>query len=115
MVSGRPFGGEPLPPDELDRLVHQRTRLRILTYLFRNRQAAFTRVRDELDLTGGTLSKHADKLGDAGYVEKARVLTSDGFETRYRITDDGQRAFRDYVDGLRALLGEDLVGDVGPD
>lgn len=115
VASGRPCGGDPLSGDALDRLIHQRTRLQILTYLVRNRQAAFTTVRDELELTGGTLSKHADRLAEAGYVEKARVLTGDGFETRYRITGEGERAFRGYLDELRALLGDELVdqGDGG--
>lgn len=93
---------------ELDRLVHQRTRLRILTYLYRNRQAAFTTLRDELDVTAGTLSKHADKLGEAGYLDKRRALTPDGFETKYEITDRGVGAFEDYVAELRGLLGPDL-------
>lgn len=105
-VCGRPFGGEPLDDRDLPRIIHQRTRLRILTYLVRNRQAAFTTVRDDLELNAGTLSKHADKLEAAGYLAAGDVLTSDGFEKRYRITDEGERAFRDYVDQLRGLLGE---------
>lgn len=96
---------------ELERLIHQRTRLGILTYLYRNRQAAFTTLRDELDATAGTLSKHADKLDEAGYLDKRRVLTSDGFETTYRITAEGSAAFEAYVEALRGLLGGELEGE----
>lgn len=104
----------PLGERELDRLIHQRTRLRILTYLYRNRQASFTTLRDEIDVTAGTLSKHADKLDDAGYLDKRRALTSDGFETKYEITDEGSKAFRRYVNELRGLLGSELEeGDGG--
>lgn len=94
-----------MDPSQLDRTIHQRSRLAILSYLYRNRQAAFTTLRDELELTPGTLSKHADTLGDAGYLEKARVLTQGGFETRYRITPAGEEAFQGYLATLEQMLG----------
>lgn len=104
-----------MDPSQLDQLIHQRSRLAILAYLYRNRQAGFTTLRDELELTGGTLSKHADKLEDAGYVRKERTLTASGFETRYRITGKGEGALEGYVEALRSVLGDagDLAGDPG--
>lgn len=102
-----------MDPSQLDTLIHQRSRLAILAYLYRNRQAGFTTLRDELDLTGGTVSKHADKLHDAGYLRKQRTLTSSGFETRYKITSKGEGALEGYAEALQALLGDavDLTGD----
>lgn len=88
----------------LDPVIHQEVRLRILAVLYRNRQAAFTRLRDELDLTAGNLASHANRLIEAGYVDSGRVLAGINFEVRYRITDKGNEAFRHYVQSLRALL-----------
>lgn len=98
----------------LDPLIHQRTRLAILSTLHRNRQASFTDLRDGLDLTGGNLKSHADKLEDAGYIESFRALVGTGFETRYRITADGSSAFEAYLDQLSDLLEGTQVEPAGP-
>lgn len=90
-------------PDDLA-LIHQPVRLQIMGLLYRSRDAAFTTVRDRLDLTDGNLATHADRLEEAGLLESRRALTSDGFEKRYRITPEGSQAFRDYVDELKGFL-----------
>lgn len=99
---------------DLDPLIHQRTRLAILSALHRNRQASFTDLRDGLDLTGGNLKSHADKLEDAGYVESFRALVGTDFETRYRITEDGSAAFQACLEELGALLEGTDVGPPDP-
>lgn len=88
----------------LDRTIHQRTRLAILSALHRNREASFADLRDGLDLTSGNLKSHADKLEEAGYVESFRALVGTDFETRYRITEEGSEAFEDYLEKLETLL-----------
>lgn len=92
---------------ELDGLIHQRTRLRIVTLLYRNREAAFAWVREQLGLTYGNLDSHATRLEDAGYVERRRRLTPDGFSVRLRLTSEGREAFRAYLSALRAYLAAD--------
>lgn len=94
---------------DLDPIIHQATRLRIMTALNRNREAGFTSLRDGLGLTDGNLGSHAEKLVEAGYIESRRVLTPRGFEVRLRITSEGSRAFAAYVDMLRALLADPLA------
>ncbi len=89
---------------ELDPLIHQRTRLSILSALHRNRQASFTDLRDGLELTAGNLKSHADKLEEAGYIESFQALVDTDFQTRYRITDEGSAAFVSYLEDLGALL-----------
>lgn len=89
---------------DLDRTIHQRTRLAILSALHRNRQASFTDLRDGLDLTGGNLTSHAETLEEAGYIERFEALVGTEFETRYRITDEGLDAFEVYLHELEALL-----------
>lgn len=89
---------------DLDTLIHQRTRLAILSALHRNREASFADLRDGLELTAGNLQSHADKLAEAGYVERFRALVGRDFETRYRITEKGSAAFEAYLEDLEALL-----------
>lgn len=103
---------EPLPgvpPDPLptlDPLIHQATRLRIMSALHRNREASFTALRDGLALTDGNLASHAAKLEESGYLASRRALSGLSFEVRYRITPRGSEAFRAYVAALQALLNE---------
>lgn len=99
---------------DLDPVVHQPVRLRILAALYRNRQASFTSLRDGLRLTAGNLASHAKALIDAGYVEGGRVLAGVRFEVRYRITPEGNEAFRRYVEALQALVaGAAMVDAAG--
>lgn len=90
----------------LDPLLHQPTRLQIMTALFRNRQASFTDLRDGLGLTPGNLASHAAKLEEAGYLRSGRVLVDLSFEVQYRITEQGAQAFRAYLQALEQLLRE---------
>ena len=93
-----------LPP--LDPVIHQATRLRIMALLFRNRSGTFTWVRDALGLTDGNLDAHVTRLEHAGYVQRGLGLTSrkGGFQVRLRITLEGDRAFRNYLEALKAYL-----------
>ncbi len=88
----------------LDPVIHQATRLRIMALLFRNRVAAFTWVRDTLELTDGNLDTHAAKLEEAWYLKRGRALDIGGFEVRMKITPEGDAAFRQYLEGLRTYL-----------
>lgn len=97
---------------DLDPLIHQQTRLRIITFLYRNRQASFTDLVQSLDLTPGNLGSHAAKLEEAGYVKAGRLLVDLSFEVHYRITEQGSKAFQRYLDELRTLLDGELgTGD----
>lgn len=87
-------------------LIHQPTRLHIMGVLYRHRDVSYTHVRDLLELTDGNLASHAERLEQAGYLENRRAWSSNGFETRYRITQDGVEAFRTYLRELRQFLDE---------
>ena len=89
---------------ELDPVIHQPTRLRIMALVHKNRQASFVWVRDVLQLTDGNLGSHAAKLQDAGYIQQGRVLAASGFQVRLRITPAGDAAFRTYLASLRRYL-----------
>lgn len=90
-------------PDRLT-VIHQPVRLRMMALLFRHRDVAFTRVRDELGLTDGNLATHVRRLEQAGFVEARRALVGRRFEVRHRITPAGSQAFRDYLAALRQFL-----------
>lgn len=94
---------------ELNPLIHQRTRLQIMTLLNRNRDVAFAWAREQLGLTYGNLAGHADKLEEAGYLESRRALTPDGFQVRLRLTEEGQAAFDAYLDTLRIYVERGLA------
>lgn len=91
---------------DLDPVLHQASRLRIMTALFKNRELAFTTLRELLGLTDGNLASHLRRLEGAGYVRQGRVLVGVGFEVHAKITEDGSAAFRSYLARLRVLLEE---------
>lgn len=93
-----------LPPDL--EVVHQPARLRLLGLLYRQRDVSFTRTRDVLGLTDGNLATHARRLEAAGYLAARRALAGDRFEVRYRITEAGSQAFRDYLAWLQRLVAD---------
>lgn len=74
-----------------------------MSYLYRNRQASFTELRDSLGLTAGNLQSHGEKLAKAGYIEMGKVLVGI-FEVRWRITPAGDAAFVSYFEQMKAML-----------
>jgi DNA-binding MarR family transcriptional regulator len=74
-----------------------------MTYLYFNRQAPLSKLREELGLTPGNAATHLSRLATAGYLESRRVLAG-VFEVRVFITDDGSRAFEAYVERLHQFV-----------
>ena len=74
-----------------------------MTYLYFNRQAPLSKVREDLGLTPGNLATHLTRLAHEGYIESRRVLEG-GFDVRVFITDAGVRAFEAYVERLNAFV-----------
>lgn len=95
--------------DELDPIIHAQGRLRItaaLATLAPGDQIAFPRLQELLDMTAGNLSTHLRKLEDAGYVDVAKTFRGRTPVTYVSLTKPGRRAFEDYTDTLRSVLGE---------
>ena len=94
--------------DELDPVIHAQGRLRItsaLATLGEGEELSFPRLQQLLDMTAGNLSTHLRKLEDAGYVAVTKAHEGRTPITYIALTRPGRRAFEDYTDGLRALLG----------
>jgi DNA-binding MarR family transcriptional regulator len=89
---------------DLDRLIHERLRLGIITALAVNESLGFTELRDLLKTTDGNLSVHARKLEDAGYLACSKRFVGRTPRTEYAITEQGRRALARYLDHMEALI-----------
>src|SRR6516162_7566765 len=89
---------------KLDRLVHERLRLGILTALTVNESLTFNELKKLLDTTDGNLSVHARKLEEAAYVACTKTFEGRVPRTDYRLTAAGRRALDRYLDHMEALI-----------
>lgn len=92
------------PSLQLDRIIHERMRLAIVSALAANETLSFGELKGLLGTTDGNLSVHARKLEDAGYLACKKGFEGRVPRTEYRLTQEGRRAFQKYVDHLEALV-----------
>ncbi|MBZ5693894.1 MAG: transcriptional regulator [Acidobacteriia bacterium] len=99
-------GARPPKPTaaDLDRLIHERTRLAIVSALAVNPSLTFNVLKQLLRVTDGNLSVHARKLEDAGYIGCAKSFAGRVPKTEYRLTPLGRRALEKYLDHMEALI-----------
>ena len=88
----------------LDRVIHERLRLGIVSALASVPSLTFTELKSVLGATDGNLSVHAKRLEEAGYVACTKGLDGRMPRTEYRLTDAGRRALRRYLEHLEALI-----------
>ena len=88
----------------LDRLIHDRTRLAIISALAASSTLTFTELKHLLDLSDGNLSVHARKLEDAGYVTCTKGFEGRLPRTEFGLTEAGHRALRQYLDHMEAII-----------
>lgn len=88
----------------LDRLIHERMRLGIVSALAVNPSLSFNDLKKLLKTTDGNLSVHARKLEEAGYVACAKYFQGRLPKTEYRLTAEGRRALERYLDHMEALI-----------
>ncbi len=91
-------------PLEFDRLIHERTRLGVLSALAVNRSLSFKELKLLVRVTDGNLSVHARKLEEAGYVSCTKSFSGRLPKTEYRLTAAGRRALERYLDHMEALI-----------
>ena len=102
-LSGVPGLSSAGGPD-LDRLIHERVRLGIVSALAVNETLAFNDLKSLLKVTDGNLSAHARKLEDAGYLECIKGYDGRVPKTEYRLTVTGREALEDYLEHMEALI-----------
>jgi DNA-binding MarR family transcriptional regulator len=88
----------------LDRVIHERTRLGVLSALAVNAALTFNELKALLRVTDGNLSVHARKLEDAGYVSCTKSFSGRIPRTEFRLTPSGRKALEKYLDHMEALI-----------
>ena len=89
---------------DLDRMIHERVRLGILSALAANSTMTFSELKALLEITDGNLSVHARKLEDAGYVECQKSFENRMPRSEYRLTVAGREAFERYLAHMEAIV-----------
>jgi DNA-binding MarR family transcriptional regulator len=89
---------------ELDKVIHERMRLGIISALAANESLSFTELKNLLNTTDGNISVHARKLEDAGYLECLKSFNGRVPLTEYKITQSGKDALGRYLNHMEALI-----------
>lgn len=89
---------------ELDQLIHQRTRLAIVSALAGSRSLSFNELKSLLGLSDGNLSVHTRKLEQAGYLTSEKSFSDRIPLTEYSLTAKGRSALEGYLDHMQALI-----------
>jgi len=90
--------------DDLDRVIHERARLAILSSLVAGGETSFAELKAVVGLTDGNLSVHLRILEEAGYVAIEKSFVERRPRTDVRATAAGRRAFRTYLDVLERIV-----------
>jgi len=94
---------EPVPAD-LDRLIHERVRLGIVSALAVNRSLTFNELKAMLKTTDGNLSVHARRLEEADYIVCSKSFDGRLPKTEFRLTAAGRKALERYLNHMEALI-----------
>jgi DNA-binding MarR family transcriptional regulator len=88
----------------LDRLIHERLRLGIVSALAANESLTFNDLKGLVNTTDGNLSVHARKLEDAGYITCSKSFDGRLPKTEYQLTTAGRRALENYLNHMETLI-----------
>lgn len=94
----------PEPFLKLDRVIHEKGRMAIMSLLAANRELSFTELREALAMTDGNLSVHLRTLQEAGYVGLTKSFQNRKPLTTCALTPAGRRAFSEYIDLLEQIV-----------
>lgn len=97
-------GGGAMKEDDFNAVIHERTRLAIVSTLAVNEALSFTELKKLLDLTDGNLSIHTQKLEAAGYVDCKKGFEGRVPRTEFRLTKKGRKALEDYLTHMERLI-----------
>jgi DNA-binding MarR family transcriptional regulator len=96
----------PEPFLQLDRIIHERGRLAIMSMLAASAELSFTVLRDTLEMTDGNLTTHVRTLQEAGYVSIAKSYRNRRPLTTVSLTTAGRQAFAQYVALLERIVDQ---------
>ncbi|MEP6663999.1 MAG: transcriptional regulator [Verrucomicrobiota bacterium] len=89
---------------QIDRVIHEKGRLGIMSLLAASPDVAFTELRDALSMTDGNLTTHIRTLQEAGYVSIAKAYQNNRPLTTCSLTSEGKKAFADYINLLEQIV-----------
>jgi DNA-binding HxlR family transcriptional regulator len=95
----------PMSMHEIDRLIHERLRLGIISALAVNASLTFNELKHSVKTSDGNLSVHARKLEEAGYIACAKSFEGRTPRTEYSLTTAGRRALERYLNHMEAVIG----------
>jgi DNA-binding MarR family transcriptional regulator len=90
--------------ENLDKVIHERMRLGIISALAANEKLSFSDLKNLLNTTDGNISVHARKLEDAGYITLEKSFKGRTPLTEYKITTAGRSALESYIGHMEALI-----------
>src|SRR6478672_6954634 len=90
--------------NDLDRVIHERMRLGIISALAANEKLSFSDLKKLLNTTDGNISVHARRLEEAGYITCEKSFKGRVPLTEYAITKDGRKALERYLNHMEALI-----------
>jgi len=94
----------PLELGSLDRLIHDPTRLMLISFLYVVESADFVFLKNQTRLTAGNISSHMSKLEDSGYIRVKKSFVGKRPQTMFSLTKKGRNAFEKYRKSLTAGL-----------
>jgi len=94
----------PEPFLQLDRIIHEKGRLAIMSMLAASPELSFTEMRDALGMTDGNLTTHIRTLQEAGYLSVTKSFQNNRPHTTCSLTAAGKRAFSDYINLLEQII-----------
>ena len=94
----------PEPFLQLDRVIHEKGRLAIMSMLAASPELSFTELRDTLEMTDGNLTSHMRTLQEAGYVSLTKSYENNRPLTTCSLTAAGKKAFTGYIDLLEQIV-----------
>ena len=94
----------PEPFLNLDRVIHEKGRLAIMSLLAASADLAFTEIRDTLKMTDGNVTAHLRTLHESGYISFTKSMEAGRGMTTYALTATGRKAFSAYLDLLEAIV-----------
>ena len=91
---------------KLDRVIHEKGRLAIVSLLAATPELSFTEMRDTLEMTDGNLTTHIRTLQEAGYVAVTKSFRNSRPLTTCALTLNGRHVFREYIELLEQIVRE---------
>lgn len=89
---------------EIDELIHQPVRTKIMAYLVNKIEADYTSLKKDLEITDGHMSTHMKKLVDGKYISFKKSFEGNKPKTRYKLTKKGKDSFLQYLENLKSMV-----------